>query len=260
MFFPNLIREITENGGFASVVIYGRQGVGKTSYAMKNAHVILKDWNAFLNNLLINPKDLLGKISDLIRQNEKAPFLIVDQADLWLTPSRQRNFYRETFLKMEQVASVYTNAFIYTSLTKNLVVKDSFTHIVKIVNLRKEDLRELEEPRKINPRECAVANIYERTNDDYFRLIRRELFRRKLPDEVWKEYQKKRYESLNFHLTELESVVEDEVMKRKPSREEIRQNVLELFRRGYSKREIARLLGISRTTVHNYIKQMQRAV
>ncbi len=78
MYFVNKIKRMVKENGFMSVMIVGRQGVGKTTYAMRTLYHYYKDWDKVLESMTFDPIELL-------RKRENYDVILIDDAGR-LTP------------------------------------------------------------------------------------------------------------------------------------------------------------------------------
>jgi KaiC/GvpD/RAD55 family RecA-like ATPase len=65
MYFVDKIKRMVKENGFMSVMIVGRQGVGKTTYAMHTLYHYYGDWDKVLESMTFDPIELLRKRSFL---------------------------------------------------------------------------------------------------------------------------------------------------------------------------------------------------
>ena len=54
-----MIKKAYRINGFVGAIVYGKQGYGKSSYALKTAYQIYEDWDKALDSLVFRLEDLL---------------------------------------------------------------------------------------------------------------------------------------------------------------------------------------------------------
>ncbi len=78
----DLILNSYRNTGFYSDIIYGVQGVGKSSYAFQLAYYVYRDWRLVFLHLIIDPLQLMDFLKFLRKNDLRAPVIIVDDAGI----------------------------------------------------------------------------------------------------------------------------------------------------------------------------------
>ena len=184
-----LSRKIMGNDGFTGAIVYGKQRIGKSSYAMQIGYDIYKDWDDVAKYTFFKLDDLISFLKDLTAKHGYIPYMIVDDAGVHLS--------KHTYYSNRLDAQFLSNLFDVVGVAVKSIV---FTtpdpgNILKAIR-RYEFLR---------------VKIIKRGDDGYRRLARgyRNLmlpsgtFRIKtdfvdsykvtLPDDVYKDYSKVRW-------------------------------------------------------------------
>jgi hypothetical protein len=85
MYFVDKIKQMVKENGFMSVMTVGRQGVGKTTYAMRTLyHYFNGDWDKVLESMTFDPIELL-------RKRKHYDVILIDDAGVHLSKYDWRN-------------------------------------------------------------------------------------------------------------------------------------------------------------------------
>ncbi len=138
------IIEAYKTNGFESAIVFGKQGVGKTTYALKVAkevyqrlgHEPHEAWEFALDSLFFELKDAL-RLMKIFRENDRTiPVIIFDDAGLWL---QKYKWQREDLMKFYEVYNIIRNivsGLIFTTPSPNDItfyVREKGWKLVKIV-------------------------------------------------------------------------------------------------------------------------------
>jgi len=127
MYFADKIKRMVKENGFMSVMIVGRQGVGKTTYAMRTLYRYFNgDWDKVLESITFDPIELL-------RKRKHYDVILIDDAGVHLSKYDWRN--KSDFAKFFNVIRDVTNFVIFTTpdegdILKN--VRDKLTYLAVI--------------------------------------------------------------------------------------------------------------------------------
>jgi hypothetical protein len=204
-----------KTNGFESAIVFGKQGVGKTTYALKVAkevyqrlgHEPYEAWEFALDSLFFELKDAL-RLMKIFRENDRTiPVIIFDDAGLWL---QKYKWQREDLMKFYEVYNIIRNivsGLIFTTPSPNDItfyVREKGWKLVKIVRngTAKEGIPIARAKIAVNTitiKKGKVQNVVKwKTIDDY--TVH-------LPDWVFKEYQERRKVYEEKALEELEKVL-----------------------------------------------------
>jgi len=123
-----------------SAMVYGPQGIGKTSYAIWTAYYVLKElglggWDDVLNYVFFEPKDALEFVKNYHDAGKRVPILVMDDAGYWLNKLSWWEKDKRRFLEMHNLIRSTCAGVIYTTPSRELpsALRDQLTFIVKIV-------------------------------------------------------------------------------------------------------------------------------
>ena len=204
-----------KTNGFESAIVFGKQGTGKTTYALKVAKEVYqrlghepdKAWELALDSLFFELKDAL-RMMKIFRQNDRTiPVITFDDAGIWL---QKYLWYKEEMIKFYRIYNIIRNivsGIIFTSPSPNDIafyVREKGWKLIMITrNGRQPDgtpkARAKIAVNKITIIKGKITNkIKWRTIDDYTV---------KLPDWVYKEYVERRKVYEEKLLEELDEVL-----------------------------------------------------
>ena len=70
--------------GFISIYVFGKEGSGKTSYALWLGYTIYGNWDTTLNHLFLEPRPFLATMLRALERKSKLKYVIVDDPGRWL--------------------------------------------------------------------------------------------------------------------------------------------------------------------------------
>nr|WP_181965722.1 hypothetical protein [Sulfolobus islandicus] len=126
MYFVDKINQMVKENGFMSVMIVGRQGVGKTTYAMRTLYHYYGDWDKVLDSMTFDPVGLL-------RRRKHYDVILIDDAGVHLSKYDWRN--KNDFSKFFNLIRDVTNFLIFTTPNESDILKnvrDKLTYLVNI--------------------------------------------------------------------------------------------------------------------------------
>ena len=209
------IIEAYKTNGFESAIVFGKQGVGKTTYALKVAkevyqrlgHEPHEAWEFALDSLFFELKDAL-RLMKIFRENDRTiPVIIFDDAGLWL---QKYEWQREDLMKFYKVYNIIRNivsGLIFTTPSPNDItfyVREKGWKLVKIIRngSQKNGFSKAKAKIAVNTitiKKGKVQNVVKwKTIDDY--TVH-------LPDWVFKEYQERRKVYEEKALEELDKIL-----------------------------------------------------
>jgi len=204
-----------KTNGFESAIVFGKQGTGKTTYALKVAkevyqrlgHEPREAWEFALDSLFFELKDAL-RLMKIFRENDRAiPVIIFDDAGLWL---QKYEWQREDLMKFYKVYNIIRNivsGLIFTTPSPNDItfyIREKGWKLIKIVRngSAKKGIRIARAKIAVNTitiKKGKVQNAVKwKTIDDY--TVH-------LPDWVFKEYQERRKIYEEKALEELDKIL-----------------------------------------------------
>jgi|GEM_PF-2191298 len=115
MYFVDKIKRMVKENGFMSVMIVGRQGVGKTTYAMRTLYHYYKDWDKVLESMTFDPIELL-------RKRKHYDVILIDDAGVHLSKYDWRD--KSDFAKFFNLIRDVTNFVIFTTPNEGDILKN----------------------------------------------------------------------------------------------------------------------------------------
>jgi len=116
--------------GFAGVEIFGQQGLGKTTYALKVMKQVYQElgvgdpWNQALSMTFFDVEDFIPLLVEARVKGERIPVVLFDDAGIWL---EKYAWQRETirgFIKLYKMIRTFVSAVIFTTPSPEDIVKN----------------------------------------------------------------------------------------------------------------------------------------
>ncbi len=159
-----LIKTAYKYEKFVSALVYGDQGVGKTSYALHVAYEIYGDWDKVLDHLFFNPFDSIELLTNALIEGKRIQLIIMDDAGMWLGKTRWWSPDKAAFAELYNIIRSICSAVIFTTPADDLItrierkiqmrIKVSMLDDELVEQLSKDGF-EIDEPKKYR-----VAKIY----------------------------------------------------------------------------------------------------
>jgi DNA polymerase III delta prime subunit len=262
-----LIQRAYEREGFISALVFGTQGVGKTSYALHVAKEIYGDWKKALDHLFFNPVDAIDCLDRALEKGYRIPLIIMDDAGLWLGKSQWWEDGKVEFAEFFDIIRSICSSVIFTTPSDNLMSRLSKEIMLRIkVHYIDSDLyEELKQNgfEDIDVETWRVAKIYRFSLSPLFQpLIQKfayDVYPVRYPEDIKKEYEKKRLDAIRHKLKRVKESLKKSLESSNPKKEmdDLDKKILELLEKGYTKTEVAKMLGVCRATVYNRLKRLR---
>ena len=263
-FLTRLVQQAYEREGFISALIFGSQGIGKTSYALHVARQVYGNWRKALNHLFFNPKEAIEYLDKALDRSERIPLIIMDDAGLWLGKSQWWKREKVEFAEFFDIIRTVCSSIIFTTPSDNLMSRISHEIMLRIkISAIDSDLYAhlKRQGYNVDVDKYRVAKIYRFSLSPLFQPIIKkqayDIYPLHYPDDVKREYDKKRLDAVRHKLAKVKQSLKSDVTI-KIEKSDIDAKIVELLNQGYTKKEIARILGISRATVYNRLKRMSK--
>ena len=180
-----MIKAAYRSNGFVGAVVYGKQGYGKSSYALKVAYQIYGDWDRVFNAIVFKLEDLVSALRESIVTGKRRQLLIWDDAGVHGNKYRWFDYGGQELAKELQalldVIRTGLAGLIFTTPQPNELLKvfrGYDFYYVKIV--------------KQNKRNNRLATIYQQSvmpnGNVIVKKVGYDRFNVMLPDEVYKRY------------------------------------------------------------------------
>jgi hypothetical protein len=264
LILSKLITKAYTSEGFISALIFGPQGIGKTSYALHVAKEIYGSWRKALEHLFFNPKEAIDKLYSALEQEKRIPLIIMDDAGLWLGKSQWWKKEKIEFAEFFDIIRTVCSAVIFTTPADNLISRLSheIQLRIKVSPIDSELYSQLKrQGYNIDVNNWRVAKIYRFSLSPLFQPIIKkqayDIYPLRYPSDIKALYDKKRQEAVKQKLDRVKQSLklDTAIIINKANLDEL---ILQLLEQGYSKAEIAKKLGISRATVYNRLKKLSK--
>lgn len=132
------------NYGFASFIIIGQQGVGKTTYALKNMRDVYaqilgidrnKAWELALKYTFFDIADVGSYILTAIESRKRIPAILFDDAGNWISKYAWRTEELQALFQLYNMARTVVAGIIFTTPAPNdiaLYIREKSFYYVKI--------------------------------------------------------------------------------------------------------------------------------
>ena len=180
-----MIKAAYRNHGFVGAIVYGKQGYGKSSYALKTAFQVYGDWGQVFDSLVSKLEDLLDILKQSISKGDRRILIIWDDAGVhgnkykWFEYNGQ-----ETAKQLQALMDVIRTglaALIFTTPQPNELLKVFRGYDFYYIKITKQD--------KKNTR---LATIYQQNvmpnGSILVKKIGFDRFNVMLPDDVYQKY------------------------------------------------------------------------
>jgi len=187
-----------ENYGFVSAFIYGSQGSGKTTYALKTLYYVYGSWEEALNNTYFYIDDLLPRLYDTFNRGERIKAILLDDAGVWLMKYHWRKDFSVWFSKLFNLLRTIVSGVIFTSVEATDIVKfvrDKMMYRVYVIKISNTHSIAIGYKVNITP---LLEQYVERIFEDTYSL--------KLPNDVREKYEAKRREAISTLFQELKGI------------------------------------------------------
>lgn len=191
-----LINKEHENYGFISSFIYGYQGVGKTTYALKTLYYVYNDWDKALQHTFFDFNEAFNMLKKSFMENKRIKAILIDDAGYSLIKYDWRKDHAQLFSKFFNLARTVVTGIIFTSIQTTDIINFVRQKIMYPVNVRRIDNKYSE----ARGYKIYMTPLMERIPKRFFR----DIFIRRLPNDVYKQYEEERRKTLTtlFGITE----------------------------------------------------------
>lgn len=190
---------IKYNPEMIAAIVYGKQRLGKTIYAMQVAYDIYRDWDVVQDNMYFKINDVLLAIRNAVKENRIVPIMIWDDAGVYGSKYLYFNNKRVAMLLqgLFDVVGTAVKCFLMTTPNAgNLLksIRDYEFYRIKIAKANDRDERAA----------TGYANILLPSGTINIRKEFIDTYRTKIPDDVYARYVKIRKSYLGDVLDNLD--------------------------------------------------------
>jgi len=113
---------------FNPYIVYGKLGIGKSSYAMQVSACAYgtydnPDWDKMKEYIVFKPEDFVQRCIDMVNEDKREKVLIWDDAGLWLYAMDYNDPFVVAVTKYLNVARTNWASIIFTTPTPTMVIK-----------------------------------------------------------------------------------------------------------------------------------------
>jgi len=101
--------------GYVAFMVAGREGSGKTAYALWLGYLVYRDWDVVLKHLYFNPLDAIVAFEKALDRGERLKYVILDDAGLWISKYRTYDRPVKAFIEFYNVIRTLSAAVMMTS-------------------------------------------------------------------------------------------------------------------------------------------------
>jgi len=207
LMLTRLIERAYENEGFVSALIFGSQGIGKTSYALHVAKQIYDSWYKALDHLFFNPKEAIKVLHKALKQGERLKAIILDDAGLWLGKSQWWHREKLEFAEFFDIIRTVCSSVIFTTPADNILnrLSHEIQLRIKVSPIDSELYNQLKKAgHNIDVNSWRVAKIYQFSLSPLFQPIIKkhayDIYPLHYPRHIKDLYDKKRLEAVKQKL------------------------------------------------------------
>jgi hypothetical protein len=205
--------------GFISALVFGKQGNGKTTYALITAKEVYEKlgyedpWQIALDRLYFELPESLPILKQAFYERIKIPVIIFDDASIWFSKYYWYTDVQKAFFKIYALIRTLVTAVIFTTPSPNDISFFLREKSWKKIKITKNGV-ETKGPKKGVRR--ARAWLYKTDfkrdkNGDFTTAVEKEAvddFYLEIPEEIFKKYMEKRYKAIERLFSEIEEILQ----------------------------------------------------
>lgn len=226
LWLADRIIEAYKENSFRSAVIFGRQGVGKTTYALKCARDVYatlkgisKDdaWDYAFNNFFMDLSSAVKRLKEAFEHRETIPVVIFDDAGVWLSKYAWYERYMKALYNIFALIRNLASAVIFTAPSPNDIaffLREKGWYQIKIVwfnKKKKEALAQLYTKTFAKGESGFIEKVKYKAIDHYVVWV---------PDVIYQMHMQKRREVERRMFAEIESALSE--IQQKVAQNEVR--------------------------------------
>jgi hypothetical protein len=205
--------------GFISALVFGKQGNGKTTYALITAKEVYEKlgyenpWETALDRLYFELPESLPLLKQAFYERSKIPVIIFDDASIWFSKYYWYTDVQKAFFKIYALIRTLVTAVIFTTPSPNDISFFLREKSWKKIKITRNGV-ETKGPKKGVRRARAwlyKSDFKRDSNGDFKTAVEKEAvddFYLEIPDEIFKKYMEKRYKAIERLFTEIEEILQ----------------------------------------------------
>lgn len=212
----HFIKKAYEKYDFISAYIYGPQGVGKTTYALKVMFEIYQDWDQVLNHTFLTTEALTSKLNEAVQNDERIPAILIDDAGLVFIKYMWYKDFSIWFSKLYNLIRTICAGVLFTSVEVSDIIKFIRDKVIYRVAIIKQE----EKAKAIGYRVFTLPSLEQRV-----KLTFEDTFTLQLPQEVRDKYNQQRKEVIKNLMTDITKRTQKKPKEPALSKDEILKNI-----------------------------------
>jgi len=205
--------------GFISALVFGKQGNGKTTYALITAKEVYEKlgyenpWQTALDRLYFELPESIPVLRQAFNERKKIPVIIFDDASIWFSKYYWYTDVQKAFFKIYALIRTLTTCVIFTTPSPNDISFFLREKSWKKIKITKNGV-ETKGPKKgvRRARAWLYGNDFKRgSNGDFKTAVQKEAvddFYLEIPQEIFNKYMEKRYNAIERLFTEIEQILQ----------------------------------------------------
>jgi hypothetical protein len=205
--------------GFISALVFGKQGSGKTTYALITAkevyeHLGYNDpWQVALDRLFFELPESIPLLEQAFYERKRIPVIIFDDASIWFSKYYWYTDVQKAFFKIYALIRTLATAVIFTTPSPNDIsffLREKSWKKIKITKngvetkgaksgVRRARAWLFKNDFKRNSRGEFVNTLEKEAIDDYYLEI---------PNDIYKKYMEKRYKAIENLFNEIKQTLQ----------------------------------------------------
>lgn len=192
--------------GFVGCLIYGAQRLGKSSYSAQVLYDIYGDWDMVQSHILFNLEDVVGMLSQALKQRKKIPAVVWDDAGVHA--NKLLYFQERTLVQyMQNLFDV-----IGLNLGGLLITTPNPSNLLRAIRGYEWYRVKIYRRDNYNGRfAVAYQSVLLPSGSRLIKRMFKDNFNVRLPDPFWTEYLDKRQSYLEVGIAQLQALAEKRV-------------------------------------------------
>ena len=142
MIITKIIQHELKRQGFASFLIYGPQGSGRTTLALLAMKEIYGSWDDALKHTYFNLESLIADLKEAFQKGERIPVILIDDAEIVFSVYQEKKELVQSFWMLFETMRDVVSSIIFVSeetddFVKNIKPKMKYAVYIKRLNDKK---------------------------------------------------------------------------------------------------------------------------
>ena len=118
--YTRVLEEYSKRG-YVSIYVFGKEGSGKTSYALWLGYLIYRSWEAALNHLFLEPRPFLVAMFRALERKSKLKYVIADDPGRWLNKYEWMKDDVRAFNRFYNIIRTSVSGIVFTSPADDVI-------------------------------------------------------------------------------------------------------------------------------------------